>query len=102
MAVHQISVNMEINIVFVNVQFQFNVTSTGDFLGGGSRAMRGMHTPVGQQGSLKHSVDTSESHLTTGRHVGVVDVQNVATGSGVVQNSFVTSLNRKKPTMLLL
>jgi hypothetical protein len=84
---------MEINIVFVNVQFQFNVTSTGDLLGGGSRAMRGMHAPVGQQRGLKQSVDTSESHLTTGRHIGVLDVQNVATGSSVVQNSFETSLN---------
>jgi hypothetical protein len=69
------------------------VTGTDDLLGGGSGAMRGMHAPVGQQGGLQHSVDTGESHLTTGRQVGVVDVQNVATGSGVVQDSFVTSLN---------
>jgi len=91
-AVHHIGVNMQINIVFVNVHLQFNVTGTDDLLGSGSRAMRGMHAPVGQQRGLKHGVDTGESHLTTGRQVGVVDVQNVATGSGVVQDSFVTSL----------
>ena len=92
-AVHHVSVDMEINIVLVNIHLQFYVTGTSDLLGGGSRAVRSMHAPVGQQGGLKHSVDSSESHLTTRRHVGVVDVQNVATGSGVVQDSFVTSLH---------
>ena len=91
-AVHQIGVDMEINILLVEFEFHLDVTSTRSLLDGGGTMGRA-HLPIGHQSSLEDGVGTSKSHLAARRHVLVVDVVDIDAGSGVVQDSLVASLS---------
>ena len=91
-AVHQVSVDVDVDIFLADFHLQFNVAGTGQLLDSGG-AVRGVHGPVRQQRSLEKSIGAGESHLSTRRHVLVVDVQDVAARSSVVQDGLVASLS---------
>ena len=91
-AVHQIGVNMEINVLLAECELHFNVTSTRSLLDSGG-TMGWAKLPVRHERSLQECVDAGESHLTAGRHVFVVDIVDVDAGSSVVKDSLVASLS---------